>query len=166
MEWWRIKSKSMSSGFILACFFFFLYSNNVFYSFYENYDYDNLVNPLQEKAQLSFSLFDFQYTRWDVRERNLILLCFLLSVISTFYIKGIQFWLELDRISIFSILIYLRDIDYFQLGFLLNYSLDEGLSKWGFYLLFKQVAYYGLSISLDKEKAKSIRGYFHKKILT
>jgi len=42
-------------------------------------------------------------------------------------------------------------LDYVPLVVLLFYSLDAELAKWGFHLLFQQIAYYTLSISLDKK---------------
>lgn len=71
----------------------------------------------------------------------------------TIYLKGINLLLLCYIIFIFSIFIYIFDLDYVPLVVLLFYSLDVGLAKWGFYLLFQQVAYYALSISLDKEQS-------------
>ena len=56
------------------------------------------------------------------------------------------------------------DLDYVPLVVLLLDSLDVGLAKWGFYLLFQQVAYYALSISLDKEQSIFFSGVIETKI--
>lgn len=87
-----------------------------------------------------------------MRERHLTLLCFILSIICTIYLKGIHFGLLCYIISLFSLLTFVFFQDYVPLVVLLFYSLDMGLAKWGFYLLFQQVAYYALSISLDKDQ--------------
>lgn len=139
---------------------FFLYSYNYFIDFDDdNGENFHLVNPLQVVAQLSCFLFDFQFQRSDVRERHLILLCFILSILCTIYLKGINFGLLCYIILILSIFVYIFDLDYVPLVVLLFYSLDVGLAKWGFY---QQVAYYVLCISLDKEQS----GHLYKNMMT
>ena len=140
-------------GFLISCFLLFFFSYNFYLSLDENHDNLNLVNPLQVVAQLCCFLFYFKSKRSDVRERHLILLCFIFSIMGTIYLKGINFGLHFYIIFLLSILIYIKDFDYVPLVVLLFYSLDVGLAKWGFYLLFQQVAYYALSISLDKDQA-------------
>ena len=73
--------------YILASFCYFVYAYQYFAALpeaeVEESIKKDLVNPLQVVAQLSLFFFNFKYKRSDVRERQLTLLCFLLSVIST-----------------------------------------------------------------------------------
>ena len=138
------------SFYIITCFLFFQYSYSYFFTFeISTYQGENLVNPLQVVAQLSLYLFYYKYQRSDVRERHLILLCFICSVISTIFLKGINLGFECYIISILSIFIYIIDMDYVPLVVLLFYSIDVGLAKWAFFLLFQLVSYYVLEKFLD-----------------
>lgn len=153
-------------SFLLSCFLFFLFSYDYFIDFDDDNDKGaNLVNPLQVVAQLSCYLFYFKFKRSDVRERHLSLLCFTLSILCTIYLKGINFGLLYFIISFLSIFIYILDLDYVPLVVLLFYSLDVGLAKWGFFLLFQLVAYSALSISLEKEQSIPPKRVIYTKIL-
>lgn len=68
-------------------------------------------------------------------------------------------------ILIFCFHVYKKNIDYVPLAVLLLYTLDDGLAKWGFFLLFQQLTFYALSISLDKEQTVPPRSLIKKAIL-
>lgn len=141
--------------YIFACFCYFIYSYKYFHTLPDNVVEESkkdLVNPLQVVAQLSSFFFNYKYKRSDVRERQLLLLCFVFCVISTLYIIKVKHLFVCFMISIFCFVVYNRNIDYVPLAVLLFYTLDDSLAKWGFFLLFQQFVFYALSISLDKEQ--------------
>jgi len=117
--------------YIFVCFCYFIYSYNFFKTLPEVEESikKDLVNPLQVVAQLSCFFFYFQYKRSDVRERQLILLCFVFCVISTFYIIKVKHFFLCFMISVFSVYVYKKNIDYVPLSVLLFYTLYDSLAK-------------------------------------
>jgi len=51
------------------------------------------------------------------------------------------------------------------LSVLLLYTLDDSLDKWAFFLLFQQLTFYALSISLEKEQNVPLRSVIKMAIL-
>lgn len=143
--------------YIFASFCYFVYAYQYFAALpeaeVEESIKKDLVNPLQVVAQLSLFFFYFQYKRSDVRERQLTLLCFWLSVISTLYLLKVKHFFFSFMIFLFCFHLYKKNIDYVPLAVLLLYTLEDGLAKWGFFLLFKQLSFYVLSRSLDQKQS-------------
>jgi len=69
-------------------------------------------------------------------------------------------------ISIFFVYVCKKNVGYVPLSVLLFYTLDDSLAKWGFFLLFQQLTFHALSISLDKEQNVPQRSVIQMAILS
>src|SRR4051812_1831483 len=86
--------------FLICSFVVFIY----FYQhMFPEMEDGNLINPLQVLAQLSCFLFNFKYCEKPGRERNLLILCFFLSQISSLYLLGID-WKLLSLVFFFFVI--------------------------------------------------------------
>jgi len=149
----KLEKQAIMVFFIIASFVFFVWS---YHSLFGEVKKGNLVNPLQVMAQASCFLFHFKYPCKAVRVRHLLLLCFFLSLLSTLYLKGIDFKILSFAILLFLLVIFIMPLDYAYLLVFFGYFLDQELALWGFYLAFQQVCYYALSFFLEKEQSSSI----------
>lgn len=142
----------LQNTFLITSFGIFIFCYRLMFPEIEK---ENLVNPLQVIAQLSCFLFNFKFPLKPIRVRQLLLMCFFLSLLSSLHLQG-KDW-EILSLVLFLFIIFLilfpLELDFANLLIFLGYFLDQGLAKWGFYLAFQQVGHYALSFFFEKQQS-------------
>lgn len=139
--------------YIFACFLVFVWSYKQMFPEIEKGD---LINPLQVSAQVSSFLFFFWPPVKTARVKKLLFLCFMLCVVSSLHLKGIDEGVLFLVLLLSFIIKYLIPLEYAFLSLLLGYFLDQGLAEWGFYLNFQQFGYCALSFFLERGQSSAI----------
>lgn len=121
---------------------------------------ENYTRPFQVILQLSLFLLHFRFftTKEEKEGKWLLIMSTLYSVVATLFLKNLVSLegLLFIMVPLFFLCILCLPSDVLPFAILLFYSLEKGLAKWAFFLLFQLIAYYTLCFFLEARPKRAI----------